>query len=72
MNSGKIGANGNTSLSFSHASDYVIVVDKADVPDDGKQDKGDDNSCCTMLWTIKCHIWQLCLNLQTKNDIMGL
>lgn len=29
MNSGKIGSDGSTSLSFSHASDYVIVINKA-------------------------------------------
>ncbi len=38
MNSGKIGADGSTSLSFSHASDYVIVIDKAEMPDDDKED----------------------------------
>ena len=32
MNAGKIGADGSTSLSFSHASDYVIVVEKAAPP----------------------------------------
>lgn len=39
MNSGKIGADGSTSLSFSHASDYVIVIDKADSPDNDKKDE---------------------------------
>lgn len=41
MNSGKIGADGNTSLSFSHASDYAIVIDRADATDDNT--KTDDN-----------------------------
>lgn len=38
MNSGKIGADGSTSLSFSHASDYVIVIDKAEASDNDKKD----------------------------------
>lgn len=47
MNSGKIGEDGSTTLSFSHASDYVIVIEKADAPDDSKEDgtegSGGDN-----------------------------
>lgn len=39
-NAGQIGADGTTSLSFSHASDYVVVIDKAAAPDtDPKEDK---------------------------------
>ena len=39
-NAGQIGADGTTSLSFSHASDYVVVIDKAAAPDtDQKEDK---------------------------------
>ena len=44
MNSGKIGADGSTSLSFSHASDYVIVIDKAEMPDDDKEDDKNEGS----------------------------
>lgn len=47
MNSGKIGEDGSTTLSFSHASDYVIVIEKAGAPDDPKEDgtegSGGDN-----------------------------
>ncbi len=38
MDSGKIGADGRTSLSFSHASEYVIVIDKAQAADNDKKD----------------------------------
>ncbi len=41
MNAGKIGADGRTSLSFSHASDYVIVVEKAAPPATDKEEGTD-------------------------------
>lgn len=43
MNSGKIEADGSTSLSFSHASDYVIVVDRENAPDENTKQDGDKN-----------------------------
>ena len=44
MNSGKIGEDGKTSLSFSHASDYVIVINKADAPDNDKKKNDKDGN----------------------------
>ena len=45
-NAGEIGADGTVSLSFSHASDYVIIIDRAPAGDDGNggsnEDRGDD------------------------------
>ncbi len=40
MNAGQIGADGTTSLSFSHASDYVVVIDGKPQPDE----KGEENA----------------------------
>lgn len=44
---GKIDADGNTALNFTHASDYVIVIDEKDMginSDDTKDDTGSDDN----------------------------
>ncbi|MCI9173713.1 MAG: hypothetical protein HFH49_02040, partial [Lachnospiraceae bacterium] len=38
MNAGQIGADGTTSLSFSHASDYVVVIDRKLQPDEKEEE----------------------------------
>ncbi len=42
-NAGQIGADGTTSLSFSHASDYVVVIDKAAAPETGQKEDKTEN-----------------------------
>ena len=39
---GEIGADGNISLSFSHASEYVVIIDKASLESGDKDDNSDD------------------------------
>lgn len=43
MNAGQIGEDGTTSLSFSHASDYVVVIDNLQ-QEDKKEEDSEDNS----------------------------
>ena len=35
MDAGEVGADGNISLSFSHASEYVVIFERAPVEDEG-------------------------------------
>ncbi len=41
---GQIGADGTVSLSFSHASDYVVVIAKGEAPDEDPDDKTEDTT----------------------------
>ncbi len=43
MNAGQIGEDGTTSLSFSHASDYVVVIDNLQ-QEDKREEDSEDNS----------------------------
>ena len=43
MDAGEVGADGNISLSFSHASEYVVVFEKAPVEDEGENDNKNNN-----------------------------
>lgn len=44
MNAGQIGEDGTVSLSFSHASDYVVVIDNLQTDDKKEENTGTDNS----------------------------
>lgn len=53
MNAGKIGADGNVSLEFSHASDYVIVInDEIMAPDAIKDTSANGSDTFNMLWVM--------------------
>ncbi len=43
MDAGEVGADGNISLSFSHASEYVVIFERAPVEDEGENDNGNNN-----------------------------
>ncbi len=43
MDAGEVGADGNISLSFSHASEYVVIFEKAPVEDEGENDNKNNN-----------------------------
>ncbi len=43
MDAGEVGADGSISLSFSHASEYVVIFEKAPVEDEGENDNENDN-----------------------------